>query len=452
MSFMLLFRIMYRFLIEKLRAWLQSKTRKPLILKGARQVGKTHLLLHFARSYFPNYYYFNFEKEPGLSTIFEEDLDPLRILKMLGLHRQKTIDYHRDLIIFDEIQACPKAITSLKYFYEDLPEAFICAAGSLLGVYLNPGSYPVGKVDHLEMYPMSFIEFLMALGDRSYVELLQNFTLSDSIPDIAHSHLWDRLKHYFVTGGLPEVVKLYCDHQQDLFAAFTQVREKQNNLIQDYFADIAKHSGKINAMHIDRIWRNIPEQLARSQDGSARKFKFKQVISGIDRYSKLSNAIDWLESAGLIIKVSIINKGLLPFKAYVKENMFKLFLFDVGMLGALSEINPKIILDYTYGSYKGFFAENYIAQAFVSTSSTHLYSWTESTAEIEFVREIDTKVIPIEVKSGWVTQAKSLKVFVQKYNPDYRVIFSVRNMSFDRRLKVLHLPLYLAEQFPLSER
>lgn len=440
---------MERLIIKKLLAWKQSKGRKPLILKGARQVGKTHTLLAFAQAQYTRHHYVNFERSPNLCAIFKENLSPSFILQALSLHLGVVIDADHDLLIFDEIQACPNALTSLKYFCEDLPQLAICAAGSLLGIYLNPVSYPVGKVDHLDMYPMSFLEFLLALGDDQYLEFLEGLDAGSVIPQVAHEHLWERLKHYFVTGGLPEVVSIYCNNQSDLLTAFDLVRKKQNDLIEDYFSDIAKHSGKVDAMHINRIWRNIPQQLARAQDGSASRFKFKNVIPGINRYSKLADALDWLVSAGLVIKASVVNKGHLPLKAYTKENYFKLFLFDVGILGAMSEINPKTILAYDYGSYKGYFAENYIAQGFRFSSPFDLYSWTENTSEVEFLREVDGNIIPVEVKSGWVTQAKSLRVFADKYQPEYRVIMSAKNMAFDQVRKIQYLPLYLAEIFPL---
>lgn len=442
---------MKRLIMQKLIDWRQKSGRKPLILKGARQVGKTYVLNQFAEQHFPHVHAFNFEKEPKLASIFEESLDPKQIIQALSLYRNTQISVETDLVIFDEIQACPNALTSLKYFCEEMPELYLCAAGSLLGIYLNPVSFPVGKVDHLNMYPMSFVEFLLALGEQQYVELLQNLSVGSKIPQIAHEHLWLRLKHYFITGGLPEVVQIFQQHQDALVDGFKRVREKQRDLIEDYYSDIAKHSGKINAMHIARLWSSIPEQLAQTQDGLAAKYKIKGCIPGVDRYAKLVGALDWLDNAGLIIKVGIVNKAALPLKAYCKESTFKLFLFDVGVLGALSDIQPNTILDYDYGSYKGFFAENFVSQSFVYSSASSLYSWTENTAEVEFVRDIEGKIIPIEVKSGWVTQAKSLQQFVKKYDPDYRVIMSAKPMQVDMESQIQKLPLYVAEFFPLSD-
>ncbi|MCP5103152.1 MAG: DUF4143 domain-containing protein, partial [bacterium] len=216
-------------------------------------------------------------------------------------------------------------------------------------------------------------------------------------------------------------------------------------------ADMAKHSGKQNSMHINRLWRNIPSQLAREQGGSAPKFKFKDVIPGIKGYSRLSGIIDWLLTAGLIIKVQIINKALLPLSAFTGENAFKLYFFDVGILGAVSQLTPRTILDYDYGTYKGYFAENFVAQEFIGSGVDMLFCWRETTAEVEFLREIEGKVYPIEVKSGWVTKSKSLNVFDGKYSPDYRVVMSARNLKINLARKLHYYPLYLASRFPLPE-
>jgi len=239
------------------------------------------------------------------------------------------------------------------------------------------------------------------------------------------------------------------ENKDDLFNSLHLVRQKQKDLIRDYLADIAKHSGKQNAMHIERIWKNVPSQLAREQDGSASKFRFKGVVPGVKSYSRLAGGIDWLDASGLIIKVPIVNSGEIPFSAYTKENYFKLFCFDVGLLGAMSQLPPKAILDYDYGTYKGYFAENIVAQEFRCAGTDNIYSWRERTAEVEFLREVSGNVLPVEVKSGRITQAKSLKVFAEKYNPKYKTIMSARNLNIDHVKRVHHYPLYLAAHFPL---
>lgn len=440
---------MKREIWKKLEEWKGKKDRKPLILKGARQVGKTYILKAFGKESFPKFHYANFEKDKQLAKIFEKDLNPKRIIQELSFYLNTTIDIQNDFIIFDEIQNIPRALTSLKYFQEEIPSLAICAAGSLLGIQLCNESFPVGKVEFLNVFPMSFEEFLLGIKDVKSYDFLHDYNIEKPIPDIIHEHLWNQLKIYFIVGGLPEIVKTYRENITDFFAAIKKVREKQSNLILTYNADMAKHSGKENSMQIERLWQNIPAQLAKEQDGSAHKFKFKGVIPGIHGYSKLAGSIDWLISAGLIIKVHIINSGLLPFSAYAKENSFKLYLFDIGLLGALSDLPPKTIIDYNYGTYKGYFAENFIAQEFICSDIKNLYSWRGRTSEVEFLREHNGIVLPIEIKSGWITQAKSLKLFADKYKSKYKTIMSANKLFIDKVNNIHHYPLYLASKFPL---
>ncbi len=440
---------MKRNITEKLLAWKVKKNRHPLIIKGVRQVGKTYILKEFGQNHFPRYHYVNFEEDEQAARIFEQDLSPKRTLDELSFYLSSSIDIENDLVIFDEIQACPRALTSLKYFSEKLPQLTVCSAGSLLGLYFGSSSFPVGKVDVMEMYPMSFEEFLSGIEETRSYDYLTGCTLNTKIPEIVHSRLWELLKIYFITGGLPEVIRIYHENKDDLYKALQMVREKQHTLILGYEADMAKHSGKQNSMHINRLWRDIPSQLAREQNGSAPKFKFKDVIPGVKGYSRLAGIIDWLMTAGLVIKTHIIGKVFLPLSAFTEENAFKLYFFDIGILGAISKLSPKTILDYDYGTYKGYFAENFVAQEFLCSGSGELLCWKEVTAEVEFLKEVEGKVIPIEIKSGWVTQAKSLNVFAQKYSPDYRVIMSARNLNVNRERKVHSYPLYLAARFPL---
>ncbi len=443
---------MKRAILARLEKWKNKKIRRPLILKGARQVGKTFALTRFGQSKFRRCHYLNFEIDDELHAIFDRNLDPHRIIRDLEFYLDASIERAIDLIIFDEIQACPRALTSLKYFNEQLPDAYICAAGSLLGIGLTESAYPVGSVEYLNLYPMSFSEFLDGTGQKRIAAFLRDFPASEKIPHSVHVRLWEQWKQYLIVGGLPEIVKIYADGQPDLFKAVKAVRERQAELIHDYLADMAKHSGKQNALHIERIWRNIPSQLAREHDGSAPKFRFKGVVPGVHAYSRLAGAIDWLEAAGLIIKVPIANHADLPLSAYTRDNTFKLFCFDVGMLGSLSGLPPKAILDYDYGSYKGYVAENYAARELISAGAGHLYSWRERTAEVEFLIESQGDILPLEIKSGWATQAKSLAVFAEKYNPLYRTILSAKNISIDRANRVHRYPIYLAGWFPLHEK
>ncbi len=441
--------LMKRFLMDRLVQWKSSKDRKPLLLKGVRQVGKTYLLKEFGRTYFRECHYLNFEKQPNLGKIFAHDLNPHRILEELSFYLGRSIKVGEDLLIFDEVQEEPKALTSLKYFQEDCPELHLCAAGSLLGLHLNSGSFPVGKVIFETLYPMSFEEFLIAGHDKA-LPLLKKLGPKDTIPEVVHEHLWEQLKRYFVVGGLPEVVSKYYEHKENLFEAFTVVRKKQDDLLNSYYADISKHSGKVNAMHIDRVFRAVPQQLSQVQDGSVARFKFKGVIPGVSHYDRLAGAIDWLEAAGLIMKVHIVNTGLLPFGGYTKENFFKLLLFDVGILGLMSGLSPSVIMESDYGTYKGYFAENFVAQELVAIEKSPLYCWQENNSEVEFLLDIEGKVIPIEVKSGRTTHTTSLKVFSQKYQPPYAVVFSGRSYDGQQNRGILYYPLYLVGHFPLT--
>jgi len=439
---------MKRNINDQLIRWKKEKIRKPLILRGARQVGKTYSLESFGRNNFQVCHYLNFEEDEQLSAIFKQDLKPDRILKELEFYLDRPIAVHEDILIFDEIQACPRALNSLKYFQEKQADLAIAAAGSLPGVELSAISFPVGKVEFLDMHPLSFGEFLAAVGDHSSSDFFIEFKGDRDIPEVVHNRLWQQMKNYMAIGGLPEAVTTWRESQDREFVAFKVVRKVQKDLLTSYLADMAKHSGKQKSMHLERLWSNIPNQLAREQDGSASKFKFKNVIPGIRGYERLSGSIDWLTKAGLIRKVVMVNNGHLPLSAYVKENTFKLYCFDTGLLGTLGNLPPKTILDYDYGSYKGYFAENFAAQEFQSAENQPLYYWRERTAEVEFIREIQGDIIPFEIKSGWVTQAKSLKVFAEKYNPPYRVILSGRPFKVDHENRVLSCPLYLAGKIP----
>lgn len=435
---------MKREIYNQLSAWRKNPRRKPLMIFGVRQVGKTYAMKTFAKQ-FSAMHYINFEKAPvSVHTIFDRDLDPKRIILEIGLHLKSEINIEKDILIFDEIQACPRAITSLKYFNEELPKLAICSAGSLLGVHLNETSFPVGQVDMLHLKPLNFFEFLENTGEEKLLNSMYQCLEKQYLPEVLHTQLWDQLKNYFFVGGLPEVVDVYQENKNSMITAFKKVRDKQLEIIRAYYADIAKHSEKVNAMHIDRVWRSIPSQLAREINGSSSKFGFKNIVPGIERYSRLINVIDWLIAAELIIKVPIINSAQLPFSSQTKENQFKLFIFDVGILAAMSELSADTILNYNYGTYKGYFAENFVAQELLTTHINNLYCWQEGKAELEFLLEIKGNIIPVEVKSGWITHAKSLQSFVQRYKPKYRCILSAKNLLLDERNQLKAMPLYLA--------
>lgn len=436
---------MKRLITQQLLHWKSKNNRKPLILRGVRQTGKTYSLKKFGE-HFSKYHVINFENNPQAHALFQKGFDPQQILIDLSFLLKKPIDINNDLVIFDEIQACPQALTSLKYFAEELPSLAVCCAGSLLGLHLGETSFPVGKVDFIKMKPLCFAEFLKASGEDRALDILSHS--NPLISEVIHQHLWQQLKYYFITGGLPEVVQVYLDHRENLYEAFTLVRQKQEELIFGYYADIAKHSGKVNAMHIDRTWRSVPSQLAQSQDKNAARFQFKGIIPGVDRYQRLANVIDWLQAAELIIKVPIIEHVELPLSAYTEESRFKLYLFDIGILGALSGLQPKAILDYEYGTYKGYFAENYIAAEFTAKGYESLYSWQHQRSEIEFLFPLQDKIIPVEVKSGWVTRSQSLTKYAQKYHPFFRATFSAKPLLINEMDHYRNYPLYMAHWFP----
>ena len=432
---------MRREIARRLEDWHIAEDRKPLIIKGVRQCGKTYSMLEFGRGYFPKFHLINFEQSESAKTIFEGDLDPQRIITEISFLLNTSIDIQNDLVIFDELQACPKAITSLKYFSEQMPELALCCAGSLLGLALTPSSFPVGKTDFISLFPLSFKEFLWAAGTKQQTTFLEKLSLGDSIPEVVHNKLWEHFKHYCITGGLPEVVKTFIEKREDLFSAFSEARVKQHALINGYYADIAKHAGKTNAMHIERVFTNIPAQLTKTRDSQAPKYQFKNVVPGIDRYQGLVSAIDWLIKAGMTIKVPVVTQNEPPLMANSKESAFKLYAFDVGILGAMANLAPKEILDYQFGTYKGYMAENYIAEQLFSMEIP-IFCWQYARSEIEFLIEEEGKVIPVEVKAGHIKRAKSLDKYELKYSPLYSMIISATNQYVQTKSSRIICPLY----------
>lgn len=429
-----------------LHEWKSSENRKPLVLRGARQVGKTHSLKEFGRTAFPLYHYVNFEEDRKLAGIFEQDLKPQRILNELQFYLDRSIDNRCDLVIFDEIQLSPNALTSLKYFSEEMPELAICAAGSLLGVTLHTESFPVGKVQFLDMYPLSFCEFLDGTGKDRLAVLIREHDPAEPIPETAHNQLWELWKEYLVVGGLPEAVNLFREKQDNLYNAIRATRKAQRDLLDAYLVDMGKHCGKTNALHIETLWRNVPAQLAQAQSGSAEKFKLREAIPGIRGYERLSGPLDWLEGANLLIRVPLIDTVAIPLFSQVKENRFKLYFFDVGLLGAMSDIAPVTVLGYDFGSYQGYVAENFVAQEMRAAGAKSLFCWQGRTAEVEFLLEREGHVMPVEVKSGWVTQSKSLKVYADRYHPTAAYILSAKNIQ--QKGMNRYIPLYMASRLP----
>jgi predicted AAA+ superfamily ATPase len=429
--------------------WKDCLERKPLLLQGARQVGKTYILEQFGEERFERVHRFDFSEEPALKSVFELDLNPKRIVRDLGLYRNLDILIEEDMIIFDEIQECPKALASLKYFAEQMPRAYICGSGSLLGIGLSDELFPVGKITHLHLYPMSFCEFLGGMGQSGLEEAWLTMSLSNPVSEIVHQKLWEYFKYYLITGGLPEVIVEFRKRFDRISEAFEHVRMLQQGLIKDYLGDISKHSGKIKSVRVEAVFRNIPIQLAREAK-SVRKFVFRDVLSTSSRYATLEGPIGWLEKAGLVHKVMICNRAELPFKAYANEKRFKLYLFDVGILGAMLDLSPRTIFQYEYGQYKGYFAENVVLSELISRWKHPFYCWQRNTSEIEFLMDYDGEVVPVEVKAGINLKAKSLKVFCERYQPKQSLLLTA-SAAMNSRNGRMQMPLYLAARFPLGK-
>lgn len=426
---------MERKLLTSLLAWKESSERKPLILKGVRQCGKTYLLKEFGRRYYKDTVYFNFEETEALKQVFEKDFDVKRILFELGLFSSKTINEEETLIIFDEIQECGRAITSLKYFCENAPGYHIVCAGSLLGVALNrPASFPVGKVDFLTLYPMSFSEFLRAAGSDMLADFVEGFKKGDSLPEAVGDKLSVFLKQYYVTGGMPEVVESWCR-----YGDIGKVEAIQQSIIESYELDFAKHAPIKDFLKLTAIWRSIPGQLAKENT----KFIFGHVKKGW-RSKDLEDALEWLIGSGLVYKVCRIEKPAMPLSSYASSTAFKLYLADVGILRKLSKLPYEVVLNATseYKEFKGSMTENFVLCELKRDVDEDVYYWSSgNTAEVDFVIQCRAQTVPVEVKSEKNVKARSLAEYRKKYTPRYSVKTSMRPEVSGE--EVLNIPLYL---------
>ena len=435
---------MKRLLYKKLLQWKNSPVRLPLILRGARQVGKTYLLKAFGKAEFGEMHYFDFERDrEQLAQLFETNLSPQQILENLSFVVGQRIDPETTLLVFDEIQICPRALTSLKYFAEEMPEMAVCAAGSLLGTTLSTESFPVGKVTFLDLYPMNFEEFLLNNGNEMEYQAFQTLFYQKPGSPIVHQKLWEHLKRYYVTGGMPGVVQTYIKSSNAEIDRLNEVRNVQRQLLDTYTRDFNKHAGKVNATHIGMVFENIPRQISSVLDGSIQRYRFKDVIPGKRRFADLQGPIDWLIKAGLVHIVHPCSKPELPLKAFTKANIFSLRFLDVGLLGCTLDLNPSTILLENYGQSKGFFAENFVACEWLASGESNLYSWEHGQSEIEFLRVIDNHVIPVEVKSGLRTRAQSLRQYIQKYSPQFAVKITANPFNVGDN-RILNIPLYAA--------
>ena len=426
---------MQRTAMKKLMEWKNKRNRKPLILKGARQVGKTWLMKEFGRQCFQNVAYVNFDSNAGMRRIFDEDYDVARILRLINIETGVRIEPEKTLILFDEVQEAPKAISSLKYFYENAPEYAVIAAGSLLGVAIHEGvSFPVGKVETMEIHPMSFHEFLIAVGEEALADLLTEKDY-DAINAFSGKYIhW--LKLYYFIGGMPEAVNDYVENGD-----VTTVREIQKQILSQYESDFSKHTPDTELARLRMVWNSIPAQLAKEN----RKFFFGQIRQGA-RAKDFELAIEWLLDCGLVGKVYRVEKPAVPLKAYAEFSAFKLFLLDVGLLGAMSDLEARSILEGNrlFMEFKGALTEQYVYQQLIAeTGYTPYYFSASSHTEIDFLVQKEGEVVPVEVKAEENLKAKSLRAYCDKYQPRYAVRISMSN--YRQQDWLMNLPLYAVE-------
>lgn len=429
---------MKRDIYTQLLAWKASASRKPLILRGARQVGKTHLLKTFGSQEYQSYVYLNFEEDPSLKSLFIKTLKPSIILENIRAYLNQEIEPETTLLILDEIQESPEALNSLKYFEEQANQYHIVAAGSLLGILLaQTKGFPVGKVNFLDLFPLNFFEFLEAVGQSRLREYLTNLTEFVQIPEALHDLLLSLLKKYFYIGGMPAAVVEYVKTESLL-----SIKTVQNEILTAYLLDFAKHAPKEQILKITQVWEQAPAQLAKEN----KKFVFSALRKS-GRGRDYETAIQWLASAGLIYQSFHVDTPKLPLIGYAHKNAFKVFLLDVGLLSAMSRIPPKSVVEENglFSEFYGAFTENFVAQE-LAAQSHPLYYWTsEGTAEIDFLIEHDLHIYPLEVKAGFSRKKKSLLVYDSKYKPDHLLRASLRNLKRDGKLS--NFPLYLISRF-----
>ena len=426
---------MQRFILKKLIEWKESKYRKPLILKGARQVGKTYILKQFGKENYEGVAYFNFDHDEDLYNLFQNTKDPKRILEQLAFIYGKAIIPGKTLIIFDEIQECPNALNSLKYFYEEANEYHIACAGSLLGIRLSHTSFPVGKVDFLNMYPMTFSEFLIADNAQNLVDYMDSLEKIEKIPDIFFNQLEEKLKAYFIIGGMPEAVSAWVNEKD-----MELVNKIQDNILSAYESDFSKHTQDSEANKISLIWNSVPSQLAKEN----KKFLYQVVKEGA-RGREYENALNWLNDANLIYKIYNVTKADFPLKAYNDLSAFKIYMNDVGLLRKMSNLDSKIVVegDKLFEEFKGAFTENYVLNMLTSTLNLVPNYYTFDRNEIDFIIQYKNNIVPIEVKANKSTNNTSLTKYNEKFNNELSVRFSMNNLSKDG--KILNIPLFLIE-------
>ncbi len=428
---------MYRSAIEKLHRWKDSKRRKPLIIQGARQVGKTWLMKEFGRRAYADTVYINFDANSRMAELFASDLNTDRLIMGIELYAGRKIDPEHTLLIFDEVQEVPRALSSLKYFCENAPEYHIVCAGSLLGIALHEGtSFPVGKVDFLQLCPLSFKEFLMAVTGKQYAELLEK---RDYQMVIAFRDTYiDALKQYYFVGGMPEAVQSFAEERD-----FSAVWEIQKHILEAYEQDFSKHAPLEMVPKIRMVWNSIPSQLAKEN----KKFVYGLVREG-GRAKDYETAIMWLCDCGLVHKIGRVNAAGLPLKAYEDLKAFKLFLLDVGLLGCMAGLKQQTLLDGNdlFVEFKGALTEQYVCQQLKTIDGLNVYYYTNDrgSCEVDFVIDTGEQVIPVEVKAEVNLKAKSLKTYLEKFQPELAVRTSMADYRKEERL--VNLPLYAVEE------
>ena len=430
---------MYREIINDLKKWKDKARRKPLLLTGVRQCGKTYIVEEFAKECFDNYVYVNFESAENMSGVFDYDFDVKRIITELERQFRTKITAGNTLVFFDEIQECPRAITAMKYFCENMKELHLICAGSLLGVALKEKniSFPVGKVNRLQLYPMSFKEFVIANGRDDLIEVFNDWPEDRTIPDLYSVPMKKLLKEYYLIGGMPEVVKTYVETKD-----FDEAFEVQNEILKDYADDFSKHAPLSEVPKIRWIWDSVPVQLAKENN----KFVFSHVKEG-KRSAELEDALQWLENAGLIIKTELVEKPELPLDGFADKTYFKVYMSDVGLLRAKSKVAVQTIMNESdlYVRYKGAFAENYVLNELKSTGKNPFFWRSGNSAEVDFIYESEGEMVPVEVKAADNTQAKSYKQFCKKYAPRVGIKLSEKNIAKNKIEETVtySIPLYL---------
>ncbi|MDA3904486.1 MAG: AAA family ATPase [Bacteroidales bacterium] len=425
---------MKRALYDQLISWKNNYNRKPLLLQGARQVGKTYLVNAFGRNEYNNYIYLNFEQDSNLHNLFDGNLEPHIIISNLSLYLGKKIESEDTLLFFDEIQTLPSALTSLKYFYEKWPELHIIAAGSLLGISVGKdSSFPVGKVNFMTLYPLQFTEYLIAFGEELIAEKLLEAKSIDLFPEIIHYKLLSHLKNYLYLGGMPEVLQSYLTEKD-----ITKARTIQNEILKAYQRDFSKYTEKTQAIRTSELWNSVPNQLAKEN----KKFKYSDIRKNA-RSKMYEQTIEWLKNAGLIHLAYNIQSPKIPLTSYADYTKFKIFLLDTGLLGAMLNLTPDIIIkpNELFKEYNGAFIENFVASELLLSENNELYYWTsKSDAEVDFILQVKNGVYPLEVKSGTSRNLKSIRSYADKYKPKY--IFRTSPRNFNQNNEFINLPLY----------